>query len=76
MLAIVIGLKQAGEHFVKDAFGNFVADPLKDAAIDGAVDATGTGAIVHTYKQVSNNATHKTAHLTRAGRFVYNNFFK
>ena len=76
MLAVVFGIKQAGEHFMKDAFGNFVADPLKDAAVDTAVEATGTGAIFNTYQQVSNNATHKTAALTRAGRFVYNNFFK
>ena len=76
ILAIILGVKQVGEHFMKDGFSNFVADPLKDTAVDSITEATGTGAIVQSYTQVSNEAHYKTAALTRAGRFVYNNFFK
>eukprot|EP00188_Purpureofilum_apyrenoidigerum_P001230 Plantae.Rhodophyta-Purpureofilum_apyrenoidigerum.ctg16611.p1 GENE.Plantae.Rhodophyta-Purpureofilum_apyrenoidigerum.ctg16611~~Plantae.Rhodophyta-Purpureofilum_apyrenoidigerum.ctg16611.p1 ORF type:complete len:353 (-),score=62.44 Plantae.Rhodophyta-Purpureofilum_apyrenoidigerum.ctg16611:322-1332(-) len=36
MLAIIFGIKQVGEHYLKDALGNYVMDPAKDAAVDSA----------------------------------------
>lgn len=33
--------KQVGSHFVKDALGNFVMDPLKDSAVQAALQTTG-----------------------------------
>mmetsp|Transcript_2809 Transcript_2809/g.8566 ORF Transcript_2809/g.8566 Transcript_2809/m.8566 type:complete len:336 (+) Transcript_2809:160-1167(+) len=36
MLAIMFGIKQVGEHYLKDALGNYVMDPAKDAAVDSA----------------------------------------
>jgi hypothetical protein len=43
----------SGSHFVKDALGNFVVNPMKDNAIDGAIDATGMGGLAASYTKVS-----------------------
>lgn len=41
VLAIVIGLKQVGEHFVKDAVSNFVVSPAQNVAQDYVLNAAG-----------------------------------
>eukprot|EP00755_Sulcionema_specki_P024767 Sspe_Gene.81880::Locus_53108_Transcript_1_1_Confidence_1.000_Length_1237::g.81880::m.81880 len=45
ILAAFLGLQQCGEHVIKDAFGNFVLDPLQDEAVD-QVTSTVPGADV------------------------------
>lgn len=44
ILAIAVGMKQVGEHFIKDAFSNFVSAPLQNAAVDQVVSAAGVQA--------------------------------
>lgn len=36
-----MAVRQVGAHFVKDALGNYILDPLKDKAVAGAVGAVG-----------------------------------
>ena len=44
ILALIFAVGQVGKHYVKDAFNNFVIDPLQDAAVDHAFDSlTGGG---------------------------------
>lgn len=38
VLAICIGLHQVGKHYAKDAFSNFIAQPVQGAAMGYAVD--------------------------------------
>lgn len=45
ILAIVVGLKQVGEHFLKDAVSNFVLSPAQNAAQDYVLDVSGLGAV-------------------------------
>lgn len=45
MAAIVLALQQVGKHVIKDAAGNWVVDPLKDAAVGGALEATGLSGV-------------------------------
>jgi hypothetical protein len=51
-----------GSHFLKDALGNFVVNPMKDNAIDGAIDATGMGGLAASYTKVSKQGE-KLVHL-------------
>ncbi|KAK9818123.1 hypothetical protein WJX72_007473 [[Myrmecia] bisecta] len=51
VLAIVMGIQQVGKHFVKDALGNFVVNPLQNQAQDAILEATGT-------EQYANQAGH------------------
>jgi hypothetical protein len=39
---------QVGAHFVKDALGNFVLDPLKDSAVQAALSGSGMEGIGNT----------------------------
>ena len=41
ILAIVFALGQVGAHYLKDAFANFVRDPVKARVVDGALGAVG-----------------------------------
>eukprot|EP00179_Madagascaria_erythrocladioides_P006819 CAMPEP_0198323628 /NCGR_PEP_ID=MMETSP1450-20131203/11820_1 /TAXON_ID=753684 ORGANISM="Madagascaria erythrocladiodes, Strain CCMP3234" /NCGR_SAMPLE_ID=MMETSP1450 /ASSEMBLY_ACC=CAM_ASM_001115 /LENGTH=108 /DNA_ID=CAMNT_0044027353 /DNA_START=42 /DNA_END=368 /DNA_ORIENTATION=+ len=41
MIAVVMGMKQVGSSYAKDAINNFVMDPLKDSAVDGVMDQLG-----------------------------------
>ncbi len=55
ILAAMMGVQQVGAHFVKDAFGNFVAPVVQDKALeatglDGVADAIG-----HSTDSVTNN---------------------
>lgn len=34
---------QVGAHFLKDSFGNFVLDPVKDQVVQGVLTGTGMG---------------------------------
>lgn len=58
-----------------DAFNNFVAEPLKNSVVDSAVEATGLGGAVDGYNQLSNDTFRQVGSITRAARFVRNNFF-
>lgn len=51
-----------GSHFIKDALGNFIVDPMKDSAIGGAIDATGMGGLAASYTKVSKQGE-KLVHL-------------
>lgn len=58
-----------------DAFNNYLMDPVKDAAIDSAVEGVGLGGVVQEYNELSGDAMHQARSLTRAARFINNNFF-
>lgn len=45
ILAIIFAVGQVGEHYVKDAFANYVQDPIQDAAVESAFGAVTGGAI-------------------------------
>ncbi|KAL7534522.1 hypothetical protein ACHAWF_004860 [Thalassiosira exigua] len=45
ILALVFAIGQVGAHFLKDCFGNFVQDPIQDAAVESAAGAVTGGAI-------------------------------
>lgn len=45
ILAVVFGMNQVGQHFMSDAFSNYVTDPLKDNVVDGAVDGVMDGGV-------------------------------
>lgn len=38
---------QVGAHFIKDAFGNYVFDPLKDQAMQSTLQGTGTQGVAN-----------------------------
>ena len=62
ILASFLALQQCGEHVLKDAFGNFVSDPLKDEAVDQVTDVVpGSGEAV--CKRERENALSQTAPL-------------
>lgn len=48
-IAVVLGIQQVGAHFVKDAFSSFVVNPLQGAAMDQAVEMTGTQGIMNQF---------------------------
>ena len=47
ILAIIIGLKQVGEHFLKDAVSNFVLSPAQNAAQNYVLDVSGLGGVAN-----------------------------
>lgn len=59
-----------------DVFNNYVADPLKDAAVDSAVEATGMGGLVNDYNELSNDARRNAGTLARTARFIHKSFFQ
>lgn len=72
IIATVFAMQQVGAHFMSDAFNNYVMDPLKDNAVDSAVEAAGLQGVVNTYEQASN----QTSYVANTGRFLYRNFFQ
>lgn len=52
-----------------------MVDNVKDQVVDGAVEAAGLQGAVNQYTQASNQGRHQMAQLTRAARFMQNNFF-
>ncbi|KAF6262431.1 hypothetical protein COO60DRAFT_1624972 [Scenedesmus sp. NREL 46B-D3] len=48
MIAVIMAVQQVGAHIVKDAFGNFVYDPLKDSAVQAALTGSGMQVIANT----------------------------
>jgi hypothetical protein len=56
ILAVVIGLKQVGEHFLKDAVSNFVLSPAQNAAQDYVLDVSGMGGVVGDAGQYTDQA--------------------
>lgn len=61
---------------MSDVFNNYVMDPAKDAVVDSAVDATGMGDMVDQYNQLSSDVMQQAGALTRAARFINENFFQ
>lgn len=55
-LAVVYGIQQVGAHWVKDALGNFVVNPLQDQAMGAAMDATGTGGLFNQAQSMTGKA--------------------
>ena len=45
ILAIIFAVGQVGVHYIKDAFANFVQDPIQDAVVENALGAATGGAI-------------------------------
>jgi hypothetical protein len=41
MIAVIMAVQQVGAHFIKDALGNFVVEPLKDSAVQAALSGSG-----------------------------------
>lgn len=56
ILAIVIGLKQVGEHFLKDAASNFVLNPAENAAQNYVLDVSGLGGVAGEAGQYTDQA--------------------
>ena len=45
ILAIIFAVGQVGVHYVKDAFANFVQNPIQDAVVENALGVVTGGAI-------------------------------
>ena len=57
VLAAFLALQQVGQHVLKDAFGNFVMDPLQDHAVDQVVaNVPGANQAVDGYNQANGHA--------------------
>lgn len=56
MVAIVMALRQVGAHFLKDAFKNYVFDPLKGAVVSGAIEASGMSEVAQAAGSVQDAA--------------------
>ncbi|KAK9792454.1 hypothetical protein WJX73_002275 [Symbiochloris irregularis] len=67
ILGIIMGIKQVGAHFVYDAMGNWIQNPLQDKVIE----ASGMQGAVDTYNHLSGEAQHDAFW----GRRLYNEFF-
>eukprot|EP00177_Eucheuma_denticulatum_P000662 GFKZ01001185.1.p1 GENE.GFKZ01001185.1~~GFKZ01001185.1.p1 ORF type:complete len:326 (-),score=48.59 GFKZ01001185.1:684-1598(-) len=76
ILAAVFAMRQVGAHFMSDVFNNYLMDPAKDAVMDSAVDAAGMGDVVDQYNQLSGDVMNQAGALTRAARFINDNFFQ
>lgn len=61
---------------MSDVFDNYIADPMKDAAVSSVAEATGMEGAVNSYNQASNEAVNMIGSLTRKARFFNDNFFK
>lgn len=72
----VLRLQQVGAHFAADIFNSYVMDPVKGAAVDSVVDATGLQGVVGGYTDASNQMMHTAGQLTRMARFINDNFFQ
>eukprot|EP01061_Rhynchopus_euleeides_P018682 TRINITY_DN3087_c0_g1_i12.p1 TRINITY_DN3087_c0_g1~~TRINITY_DN3087_c0_g1_i12.p1 ORF type:complete len:337 (+),score=141.84 TRINITY_DN3087_c0_g1_i12:80-1012(+) len=58
ILATFLALQQCGEHILKDAFGNFVVDPMQDEAMGQVTDMVPGGQqAVGQYNQMQQQAT-------------------
>lgn len=76
ILAVVFGMAQVGEHFMSDAFNNYVMEPVKDSVVDSAADAAGLGGVMNDYNQLSGQAARQTGLMTQTARFMKRNFFE
>lgn len=76
ILAIVYGIGAVGNHFVADAFNNFVAEPLKESITGSIIEGAGLQGVASQYTQASNSATHHASKLNKTAKFINNNFFK
>ncbi|KAG2436946.1 hypothetical protein HXX76_006463 [Chlamydomonas incerta] len=71
ILAVVLGIKQVGAHFVKDAVSNFVTQPLTNAAVDGAVEAVGMQGTAAAAGHQLDNGVHVVQQLQQ----IWNTFY-
>jgi len=71
ILAICYGLGQVGSHFLNDAVGNFLLDPLKDSLVGGVIDTAGLGGLASSYTKISNQGQK----IAKLGKF-FNDTFK
>ena len=76
ILAIVYGIGAVGNHFVADAFNNFVAEPLKESITGSIIESAGLEGVASQYTQASNSATHHAGKLHKTAKFINDNFFK
>lgn len=67
ILAALVGIQQVGAHFLKDAFGNFVAPQLQDAALQ----ATGLDGVANQLGQNTDQVVHKV----RWAQGIMNQFY-
>jgi hypothetical protein len=49
---------QVGAHFLKDALGNFVVDPLKEQAVQGVIQGAGMEGAANSAGQSMDAAMH------------------
>uniref|UniRef100_A0A7S1ZSE6 Uncharacterized protein n=1 Tax=Trieres chinensis TaxID=1514140 RepID=A0A7S1ZSE6_TRICV len=75
ILMIVYGLGQVGEHFMKDALGNYISDPLKDSAVSAATEATGTSGHLKTYQRLTGSVVGRVDSLQKQAKF-FKQFFQ
>lgn len=71
-VAIVLGIQQVGAHFAKDAFSNFVAQPLGNKVQDEVLEATGTQGI---YNQAV-GAQNSVVNFANTANYIRNEFFR
>ena len=71
ILAICYGLGQVGSHFLNDAVGNFLLDPLKDSLVGGVTGTAGLGGLASSYTKISNQGQK----IAKLGKF-FNDTFK
>ncbi|KXZ45208.1 hypothetical protein GPECTOR_57g498 [Gonium pectorale] len=72
MVALMIGVKQVGAHFVSDAIGNFVTQPLQEAAVGQVVAATG----LQQQAEAAGHAVDSSVHVVQQLQHLYNMFYK
>ncbi len=75
ILAIVYGLGQVGKHFVKDAFNNYVADPIKNSLTDAVVETAGLGEVADAYTDATDEAIQQGHKLEKFEKW-FNGMFK
>lgn len=76
ILAIVYGIGQVGNHFIKDSIDNYVLDPLQNNVTDEAINTFGLGGLAQKYKKASNVAIQNVNKLGKTAKFFRDNFFK
>lgn len=71
IVAVAVASKQVGAHFIKDAVSNYVISPLTNAAVDAAVDATGTQAQVQAAGHTLGQGVHVVAQMQQMVNMFY-----
>jgi hypothetical protein len=71
VLATVMGIQQVGKHFVKDAFGNFVGNPLQNYAQDTVLEATGMQGVANTVGGYMDQGVHQANFFNQLQRMYF-----